>query len=156
MACGRSGKPAAAVVELVSSRSFEGDRALEVSERRVANRYLAFHERVMRKAVGYIGVAGLITIAILAFMAYFVTSFDQAQTLWHDGLGRTLSDSPWFMRMFFGQERQWAGFGWFALDMLVFWGGGILAFKLIGWGLMDSKEASEGEAEAVILEENAR
>ena len=48
-----------------------------------------------------------------------------------DGLGRQLYDSPGLMKAVWGEE-YWAGFGWFAFDMIYFWGG-ILFFVYVVW-----------------------
>jgi hypothetical protein len=75
---------------------------------------------VLRQLLVAIGVVWFVGLAVLGFLAYFVTS--KGTTGPCDGLGRSLSEAPALMRMFFGQQRMWAGWGWFAGDMLVFWG----------------------------------
>lgn len=59
----------------------------------------------------------------LGFMAYFVRSFDRATGIVFDGLGRQLELSPFLARFIFGAESLWPGWGYFALDFVVFWGG---------------------------------
>jgi hypothetical protein len=83
----------------------------------------------LRISVGVSGLAILAATFISGFLAYFIFSTDSAHVM-HDGLGRVLTDSPWFMRFIFGQDRQWAGWGWFVGDFLIFWAG-----LLIGGGL---------------------
>lgn len=97
----------------------------------------------MRKLIGYAGIAGLGMIVVLGFLAYFVTSVDQPGSVRYDGLGRPLSNSPLFMRMFFGQEREWVGWSWFFVDMMVFWGGGLLFFRLWDWGFGNGERTAE-------------
>jgi hypothetical protein len=74
------------------------------------------------KAGCTVAIVGVLVLLALAFLAYSVTSHDPSTGLWHDGLGRPLSDSPWFMRLIFGTDHQWAGWTWFLVDMGVFWG----------------------------------
>jgi len=67
-----------------------------------------------------------LSIFVGVFLGYFVRSSDGT-----DGLGRQLYDSPGLMKFFWGEE-DWAGFGWFAFDMIYFWGG-ILFFVYVVW-----------------------
>lgn len=64
-------------------------------------------------------------------MAYVVTSGGSGATT--DGLGRSLSEAPMLMRIMFGQERMWAGWGWFVGDMIIFWGSIGLAVNIGNW-----------------------
>lgn len=73
--------------------------------------------KVFTKVLLAIGVAWFSGLFVLGFLAYFVTSAGPC-----DGLGRPLAQAPMLMRIFFGQERLWAGWGWFATDMVLFWG----------------------------------
>jgi uncharacterized oligopeptide transporter (OPT) family protein len=85
---------------------------------------------VIKKALKVIAVIWFLGLAVLGFLAYFVTSSGPS-----DGLGRALTETPVVVRIFFGQERMWAGWRWFAVDMVVFWGsiGAALAIsKLLG------------------------
>ena len=68
-----------------------------------------------------------ISVFVGVFLAYFVRSSDGT-----DGLGRQLYDSPGLMKAVWGED-YWAGFGWFAFDMIYFWGG-ILFFIYVVWG----------------------
>lgn len=72
---------------------------------------------VLTKILIAIGVVWFIGLFVLGFLAYLVTSAGPC-----DGLGRPLTQAPMFMRIFFGQDRMWAGWGWFTTDMVVFWG----------------------------------
>ena len=56
-----------------------------------------------------------------------------------DGYGRPLPESPFVMRLFFGQERLWAGWFWFAGDMAIFWSSLVLAYHLLKLGWNESK-----------------
>ena len=80
----------------------------------------------MNRAFRYIGGAICITVVVAAFLGYFVSD-----TSGHDGLGRQLYPAPLLMRIFFGQERYWAGWLWFVGDLLWFWGGLGLGFYLM-------------------------
>ena len=88
----------------------------------------------MKKVIGFLGVAIIITVFIVGFVAYFVFSFDPSMGVTFDGLGRRLSESPWFMRLLFGEERLWAGWKWFILDMVIFWGSIGIGGALVSWG----------------------
>jgi hypothetical protein len=88
----------------------------------------------MRKAIGWVGIVIIVCILIAGFIAYFVFSFDPRTKITHDGLGRQLYESPWFMRLILGQDRLWAGWLWFIGDMVIFWGGIGLGISLAGWG----------------------
>ena len=80
------------------------------------------------------GVFAILFIAIfvLCFLAYFVSSFDSATGVWRDGLGRELEDAPSIARLFFGANRKWPGWGWFVVDLVIFWGGIVTAFHVGG------------------------
>jgi hypothetical protein len=91
-------------------------------------------EIIMRKAIGCLGAAIIVSIFIAGFIAYFVISFDPRTRVTLDGLGRQLYESPWFMRLVFGQDRLWAGWVWFIGDMILFWGGIGLGINLAAWG----------------------
>jgi hypothetical protein len=92
----------------------------------------------VRRALTFIGGAIILGVFVAGFIAYFVTSFDAGSQTWLDGFGRPLSVSPWFMRFVFGQERLWAGWGWFFADMAIFWGGVALGFGLVNYGSKDT------------------
>lgn len=82
-----------------------------------------------------IGVILIITLFVLAFLAYFVSRFDSGER--YDGLGRALVDSPWVVRIIFGEEKMWVGWKWFIVDMVIFWGGIALAISLISFGVKE-------------------
>ena len=90
----------------------------------------------------YFGGAIILSVFAAGFVAYFITSFDSVTHTWLDGFGRPLTESPWFMRFIFGQDRLWAGWGWFLADMVIFWGGIALGFGLVDYGLK-SKNARD-------------
>lgn len=54
-----------------------------------------------------------------------------------DGFGRPLSESPFFVRLVFGQDRLWAGWGWFLGDMAIFWGGVVAGAGLVSYGFKE-------------------
>lgn len=92
----------------------------------------------MRKLVGYSGAILVLALLIMGFFAYFVRSVDPVTHVWYDGLGRRLSDAPLIARLIFGSERDWAGWTWFLVDMVVFWGGFGIAVLLCQFGFRDA------------------
>lgn len=52
-------------------------------------------------------------------VAYFV--FSVGPDGMRDGLERPLTEAPLLARWLLGAEREWAGWGWFAFDMVWFW-----------------------------------
>ena len=83
------------------------------------------------KAIYAVVIAEVIAGLIAGVLAYFVRSFHQPTRVWFDGLGRRLEDAPFIARFVFGAESQWAGWGYFAFDFVVFWGGVALAYGLL-------------------------
>lgn len=75
-----------------------------------------------------IAIANAVAVFGLGVFAYFVRSYREG--VWFDGLGRRLEDTPFIARFIFGTESQWAGWGFFALDFVVFWGGLAIAYGL--------------------------
>lgn len=74
---------------------------------------------LLRKVLPPIAICWFIAFLIYGFLAYFTTTAGPNPT---DGLGRPLEEAPWFMRMFFGHDKMWAGWKWFAIEMVAFWG----------------------------------
>ena len=93
----------------------------------------------MRKLVGSVGVALVGAVLVAGFLAYFVTRPDPLTHTFADGLGRSLSTSPLLMRVLFGQDRLWAGWLWFAIDLVVFWGTIVAGYSVASWGFTDDK-----------------
>jgi hypothetical protein len=62
---------------------------------------------------------------VAAFLAYFTVA--KESPYWVDGLERPLHTAPWLARLVFGTDKEWAGWSWFCLDLLWFWGGISLA-----------------------------
>ena len=91
----------------------------------------------MRKLSTYFGGVILVGILVCGFIAYFVVSIDPNTHQQFDGFGRQLSESPWFMRMIFGQERLWVGWFWFIADMIIFWGGAGVGLMLLDFDKSD-------------------
>ena len=73
------------------------------------------------------------TIFVLAFLAYFVRAGMGVGQI-QDGLGRTLEPSPWFISLIM-QTDHWAGWIYFLIDSVVFWGGVGVVFILLTAGL---------------------
>ncbi len=69
---------------------------------------------------------------VLGFLAYFVRSFDRAAGVYFDGLGRQLELAPSIVRFVFRADTLWPGWGYFALDFVVFWGGVGIGYALVG------------------------
>ena len=88
-------------------------------------------KKLLRKVMVPFGAIWLIGLFIAGFLAYFVSSAGPSGPC--DGLGRPLSQVPMLIRIFFGQERMWAGWLWFAGDMALFWGSIALAINLAKW-----------------------
>ncbi|MGA9768163.1 MAG: hypothetical protein WBV94_03930 [Blastocatellia bacterium] len=78
--------------------------------------------QIIKNTIQGIFAAGFVVQLIFGFFAYFVTSQNKSTGAYYDGLGRLLSASPSFMRLIFGEERLWAGWSWFVVEMVVFWG----------------------------------
>jgi hypothetical protein len=85
---------------------------------------------LLRKVLVPVTVCWFIAVIVYGFLAYSVVSGGLNPT---DGLGRSLEEAPWFMRMFFGQDKMWAGWKWFGIEMAVFWGGIGLYGGLAKW-----------------------
>ncbi len=77
-------------------------------------------------------IAEVVIGLVLGFLAYFVRSFDRVTGVVIDGLGRQLELAPFVARFVFGTDSLWAGWGYFVLDMVVFWGGVGVASVLVG------------------------
>lgn len=88
----------------------------------------------MRKLLGYLGAGIFIALFAAGFIAYFMRSVDLATHIWYDGWGRRLSETPWYVRFIFGQERDWPGWQWFIADLVIFWGGVGIGALLIQTG----------------------
>lgn len=74
-------------------------------------------------------------VAIGAFMAYFMRSVDTQKGIVYDGLGRVLTEPPLWASFLITSENSWAGLGWHLLDVIWFFGGLFIAFKLYDWSL---------------------
>lgn len=90
----------------------------------------------LRKILLPVGAIWFIALLIAGFLAYFVTSRGANGAT--DGFGRTLSEAPMLIRIILGQERMWAGWGWFVGEMVIFWGSIALAVNISKW-LDDSR-----------------
>ena len=88
----------------------------------------------LRKLSVYLGVMVVVSVFIAGFIAYFSFSVDPESGVVFDGFGRPLSETPWFITFFFGQDTLWPGWAWFFGDMAIFWGCIFLAYKLADYG----------------------
>jgi hypothetical protein len=96
--------------------------------------------RVTGKIFFSAGVLIGISAFIGGFIAYFVVGIRDNGEM-YDGWGRSLIESPWFVRLIFGQEKLWVGWKWFIVDIVVFWSliGVAYAVCAIGLMLLDKK-----------------
>ncbi|MEX0661526.1 MAG: hypothetical protein WEA58_08860 [Balneolaceae bacterium] len=78
----------------------------------------------------------ILSIIIAAFMAYFMVTVNTNTGVTYDGLGRTLTEPP-FWASFVVYEDRWPGFLWWILDKVWFFGGFYLAFLLYSWSEND-------------------
>jgi hypothetical protein len=65
-------------------------------------------------------IVWVMALFVCGILAYFTVAKGASGSV--DGLGRPLSEAPMLMRIFFGQDRMWAGWFWFATDLVIFWG----------------------------------
>ncbi len=79
----------------------------------------------MNRVLQLFAVIIFISVLIAGFLAYFVRP-DPAI----DGLGRELELAPTIVRFFLLRDSLWAGWSWYALDMIWFFGGICLAGAL--------------------------
>lgn len=80
-----------------------------------------------KKIVKVISVIIGIVILILGFFAYFV--LQSKSGIVYDGLGRKLSEAPIIFKIILNVD-YWAGFYWHIVDIIVFFGGAYLIFKI--------------------------
>jgi len=88
-------------------------------------------KKLLRKVLVPVGVIWFIALFVAGFEAYFTSSSGPSGPC--DGLGRTLTQAPMLMRIFFGHERMWAGWFWFLGDMVIFWGSIAVAINIGKW-----------------------
>ena len=88
----------------------------------------------MRRLVGYLGIAVAVSVFVAAFVAYFIVSIDPVTHVHRDGWGRPLRESPVLLRFVLPVERDFPGWGWWAADFVIFWGGAAIAYNLITFG----------------------
>jgi hypothetical protein len=70
----------------------------------------------------------LLCLLLAAFLAQGVVKWEPATGTVYDGFGRLLTKTPaWAIVV---RADQWAGLGWRIFDMVWFWGGLYLAFRL--------------------------
>tara|TARA_X000000368_G_scaffold409883_1_gene392538 strand:+ start:1143 stop:1412 length:270 start_codon:yes stop_codon:yes gene_type:complete len=76
-----------------------------------------------------------VSVFVLGFYAYFIRSTDGG--IIYDGLGRQLHIVPLFARLFV-PDSLWAGFYWYVIDFVVFFGG--IAFAAFLMHLIDDSK----------------
>lgn len=96
----------------------------------------------MKRLAAIVGGALILAAFVCGYIAYFVLSIDPATQQMADGFGRPLVESPMFMRILMGKDPHWAGWFWFAIDMLIFWSCLLIGFGLVKYGVGDEKAAS--------------
>ena len=82
----------------------------------------------MRRIFIPIAAGVVLGIIVTGLLAYFIVAKDSTSSV--DGLGRSLVPAPWPARFIFGASKEWAGWSWFLVDLVWFWGGIGLAFSL--------------------------
>jgi len=75
-------------------------------------------------------VAGACALLVAGVLAYFVVSLDTRNGGIQDGLGRHLEPIPYFVQALLPMSGDWPGFMWWAIDMVVFWGGLTFLYQL--------------------------
>jgi hypothetical protein len=93
----------------------------------------------VRKIAVWTGSVFIVAELIAGFIAYFVRSFDPITKSLSDGFRRPLTEAPWFMQFIFRTDAEWAGWGWFLADMIIFWGRLGIAVMILQYGLKDSE-----------------
>lgn len=78
----------------------------------------------------------VISLIITAFMAYFMFTVDTNAGVTYDGLGRPLTEPPFWISIIVYEDR-WPGFWWWILDKIWFFGGLYLAYVLYNWSEND-------------------
>jgi amino acid transporter len=85
--------------------------------------------RLLSKVLYAVSVGIGVALFAAGFMAYFIRTFDPETGITSDGLGRMLLPTPWIAKFVFGEDSDWAGWAWFGMDFVIFWGViGIIAF----------------------------
>jgi|ERR1051325_775431 hypothetical protein len=74
------------------------------------------------------GLAGI----YYAFEAALVRSYGPGGLV-KDGFERQLSETPLIIRFLLSEESRWAGWGWFAIDLVVGWVLFTLCYLLLKW-----------------------
>ena len=74
-----------------------------------------------------------LTVVIVGFVAYFMGSIDIENEVVYDGLGRVLSEPPLWAQILITPEPVWAGLVWHLIDIVWFFGGLFVAYRLYKW-----------------------
>jgi len=91
--------------------------------------------KIKRVLINIIVASGWICIIISGFMAYFVSSYDEVNKVYVDGLGRELSEAPFLAKIFLLGSDSWSGLNWMVIEYIIFYG--FLALTII---LLKQKE----------------
>lgn len=88
----------------------------------------------MKKYLRIIGWIIVFSIVGMGCNAYLIVKYNPTSGETFDGFGRQLTDSPWFMRIIFSEDKEWVGWKWFFLDIIIFWGSIGIGMHLIKIG----------------------
>lgn len=91
-------------------------------------------------------LSAILSLAIIIglALAVFVRKIDKVTGETFDGLGRLLTPPTGLASIIAPSASQWAGYGWFVVDMACFWGGLAVVFYLRGKA-DDLERAKHGE-----------
>jgi len=77
----------------------------------------------MRIIIKVFGSILILSSILFGITTYALHSFDSETGIeTHDIWGRPLTETPTIMKIPFGEDHMWAGWGWFFVDMVIFWG----------------------------------
>lgn len=75
-----------------------------------------------------------LSVLVVALMAYMMRTADIKNHKIYDGLGRELTEPPIWAQLFITSEHSWAGLGWHVIDIIWFFGGLFIAYKIYEYG----------------------
>ncbi len=85
----------------------------------------------------------LVALLVCGIMAYMVNVYDQDTGQLYDGLGRPLEVTPILAHLILGEDSLWAGWLWFGIDFVLFWGTAGLAYALFSLGKSIQKKCRD-------------
>ncbi len=85
----------------------------------------------LKRFLGPFAVIWFISLFVAGFLAHLVTKVGADGPT--DGLGRSLSLAPTVLRIIVGEDKMWAGWGWFLADMTIFWGSIGITARIRTW-----------------------